>query len=109
LVLKFCLAKSNDSCVKYGPLYRASAEPQKHMTKWTKTRRDPSRTYLDEERLQRHRRMLARVHELVKSGIEAEPEVVEAAKAANPEITEEQLKEVIMLFRDAVYSRQHDR
>ena len=79
------------------------------MTKWTKTRRDPGRTYLDEERLQRTRRMLARIHELVESGIEAEPEVVEAAKAANPEITEEQLKEVIMLFRDAVSSRQHDR
>jgi type II secretory pathway component PulM len=79
------------------------------MTKWTKTRRDPGRTYLDEERLQRTRRMLARVHELVESGIEAEPEVVQAAKAANPEITEEQLKEVITLFRDAVYSRQHGR
>ncbi|HLM83245.1 MAG TPA: hypothetical protein VK302_21780 [Terriglobales bacterium] len=79
------------------------------MTKWTKTRRDLGRAYLDEERLQRTRTMLARIHELVESGIEAEPEVVEAAKAANPAITEEQLKEVIMLFRDAVYSRQHDR
>ena len=79
------------------------------MTKWTKTRRDPGRAYLDEERIQRNRRMLARVRELVECGIEAEPEVVEAAKAANPEITEEQLKEVIMLFRDAVFSRQHDR
>ncbi|MGD0792430.1 MAG: hypothetical protein ABR920_11730 [Terriglobales bacterium] len=79
------------------------------MTKWTKTRRDPGRAYLDEERLQRNRRMLARVRELVECGIKAEPEVVEAAKAANPEITEEQLKEVITLFRDAVYSRQHDR
>ena len=79
------------------------------MTKWTKTRRDPGRTYLDEERLQRNRRMLARVRELVECGIEAEPDVVEAAKAANPEITEEQLREVITLFRDAVYSRQRDR
>jgi len=52
--------------------------------------------------------MLARIHELVESGIEAEPEVVEAAKAANPEITEEELSEIVMLFRDAVYSRQHD-
>ena len=78
------------------------------MTKWTKTRRDPGRVYLDEERLQRNRKMLARVRELVECGIEAEPEVVEAAKAANPEITEEQLREVIMLFRDAVYSRHHD-
>jgi hypothetical protein len=79
------------------------------MTKWTKTRRDPGRTYHDEEKLQRTRRMLTRIHELVEAGIEAEPELVEAAKAANPEITEKELKEVIMLFRDAVYSRQHDR
>ncbi|MGH9643648.1 MAG: hypothetical protein ACRD3Q_14650 [Terriglobales bacterium] len=79
------------------------------MTKWTKTRRDPGRTYLDEEKLQRNRRMLARVRELVECGIEAEPEVVAAAKAANPEITEEQLEEVITLFRDAVYSRQRGR
>jgi hypothetical protein len=78
------------------------------MTKWTKTRRDPGRTYVDEEKRQRNRRMLARVHELVESGIEAEPEVVKAAKEANPEITEDELKELIMLFRDAVYSRQHD-
>jgi hypothetical protein len=70
------------------------------MTKWTRTRRDPGRTYLDEETLQRNRRMLARVRELVECGIEAEPEVVNAAKVANPEITEEQLKEVVMLFRE---------
>jgi len=77
------------------------------VTKWSKTRRDPGRVYLDEEKVQRTRRMLARVHELVECGLEAEPQVVEAAKAANPEITEEQLKEVVMLFRDAVYWRQH--
>jgi len=59
------------------------------MTKWTKTRRDPGRTYVDEEKRQRNRRMLARVHELVESGIEAEPEVVKAAKEANPEMTED--------------------
>jgi hypothetical protein len=78
------------------------------MTKWTKTRRDPGRTYIDDEKRQRTRRMVARIQELVDCGIEAEPEVVKAAKEANPEITEEELKEVIMLFRDAVYSRQHD-
>lgn len=79
------------------------------MTKWTKTRRDPGRVYVDEEKVQRARRMLARIHELVECGIEAEPQVAEAAKAANPEITEEELRKVITLFRDAVYSRQHDR
>jgi len=78
------------------------------MTKWTRTRRDPGREYLDEEKLERRRRMLARIRELVDCGIGAEPEVVQAAKAANPEITEEELQEIITLFRDAVYSRQHD-
>jgi hypothetical protein len=79
------------------------------MAKWTKTRRDPGREYLDEQKLRRTSRMLARIHELVESGVEAEPEVVEVAKAAKPAITEDELKDVIMLFRDAVFSRQHDR
>jgi hypothetical protein len=50
--------------------------------------------------------MLARILELVESGIEAEPEVVIAAKEAAPEITPEKLQEVIRRFRDAVYDRQ---
>ncbi|HVM92603.1 MAG TPA: hypothetical protein VMT67_07320 [Terriglobales bacterium] len=79
------------------------------MTKWTKTRRDPGRTYLDDEKLERKRRMLARIRELVDCGTEAEPDVREAACAANPEITEEEMSEVLTLFRDAVYSRRHDR
>jgi len=76
------------------------------MSKWTKTGRDPGRTYLDIEKLERRRRMLARIHELLDSGIEAEPEVVAAAKEADPEITAEKLREVVMRFRDAVYERQ---
>jgi hypothetical protein len=50
--------------------------------------------------------MLARLHEFVEAGIEAEPEFVEAAKEADPEISKEKLKELIMLFRAAVYERQ---
>lgn len=76
------------------------------MTKWNKTRRDPGRSYLDAKKLERRERMLARIFELVESGIEAEPEVVMAAKEADPEITPEKLKEVIRRFRDAVYDRQ---
>jgi hypothetical protein len=76
------------------------------MSKWKKTRRDPERSYLDEEKLQRRKRMLARIVELVESGIEAEPEVAAAAKEADPEITPEKLREVTMRFRDAVYERQ---
>jgi hypothetical protein len=76
------------------------------MSKWEKTRRDPGRTYLDEKKLERRKRMLARIAELVESGIEAEPEVAAAAKEADPAITPEKLQEVIMRFRDAVYERQ---
>jgi hypothetical protein len=76
------------------------------MTKWERTRRDPGRNYLDENKLERRKRMLARLFELVESGIEAEPEVVAAAKEADPEITLEKLREVITRFRDAVYERQ---
>jgi hypothetical protein len=76
------------------------------MTKWTRTRRDPGRSYSDEEKRQRKQRMLARLHEFVEAGIEAEADFVEAAKEADPEISKEKLKELITLFRDAVYERQ---
>jgi hypothetical protein len=79
------------------------------MTKWTKTRRDPGRNYVDEEKLERNRRMLARIYQLVDCGLEAEPEVIKAAKAADPEITPEKLEEVVILFRGAVYERQRGR
>ncbi|MFI5070599.1 MAG: hypothetical protein ACHP8A_06900 [Terriglobales bacterium] len=79
------------------------------MTKWTPNRRDPGRTYVDEEIALRQSRMLARIRELAESGSKAKPEVVAAAKAADPNITPEKLKEIIMLFREAVYDRQqHD-
>jgi hypothetical protein len=50
--------------------------------------------------------MLARLHEFVEAGIEAEPEFVKAVKEADPEISNEELKKLIRLFRDAVYDRQ---
>lgn len=50
--------------------------------------------------------MLARLHEFVESGIEAEPDFVEAAKAEDPEISKEKLQELIRRFRAAVYERQ---
>lgn len=76
------------------------------MTKWTRTRRDPGRTYTDEEKRERKQRMLERLQEFVEVGIEAEPDFVEAAKEADPEISKEKLKELITLFRAAVYERQ---
>jgi hypothetical protein len=78
------------------------------MTKWTKTRRDPGREYTDEERLRRKRQMLARIYDFVEGGLEAEPEFVKAAKEADPEISKGKLKELIRLFRAAVYARQRD-
>jgi hypothetical protein len=76
------------------------------MRKWTKTRRDPARTYIDEEKVQRQKRMLARIHELVDCGIDAEPEVIAVAKAADPDVAPEKLEEVVTRFRAAVYGRQ---
>ena len=76
------------------------------MSKWTRPRRDPGRTYTDEEKRERKQRMLARLNEFVEAGIEAEPDLVKAAKEADPEISKEKLKELITLFRAAVYERQ---
>jgi len=76
------------------------------MSKWTRTRRDPGRSYTDEEKHERKRKFLARLHELVEAGIETEPEFVKAAKEAEPEISKEKLKELIRQFRAAVYERQ---
>ena len=76
------------------------------MSRWTRTRRDPGRTYTDEVKRERKRRMLERLHEFVEAGIEAEPEFAKAAKEADPEISKEKLKELITQFRAAVYERQ---
>jgi hypothetical protein len=76
------------------------------MSKWTRTRRDPGRTYTDETTEQTER-MIARVRKFMKEGVpEDEPEFVEAVKAANPKIAPSELKEVIKQFRDVVSERQ---
>jgi hypothetical protein len=78
------------------------------MSKWTKTRRDPGRTYVDEEKVERKKRMLAKAHELLDYG--TEEDVRAAAKAANPDITDQEMIEVLKRFRDAVSEREpHDR
>ncbi len=76
------------------------------MSKWTRTRRDPGRSYTDEEKRERKQRMLARLYEFAEAGIEAEPEFVKAAKEADPEVSKEKLRELITRFRAAVYDRQ---
>jgi hypothetical protein len=76
------------------------------MSKWTKTRRDPDRTYTDENTKQTER-MIARMREFLEEGVpEDEPEFVAAVKAAKPKITASELKEVIKQFRDVVSERQ---
>jgi hypothetical protein len=73
------------------------------MSKWTKTRRDPGRTYLDEDKVERKKRMLEKARELLDYG--TEEDIKAAAKAANPDITEQELKEALKRFRDAVSER----
>jgi predicted phosphohydrolase len=76
------------------------------MTKWTKTRRDPGRTYTDED-TERTKRMIARIRKVMEEGVsEDEPEFVVAVKAAKPKITASELKEVITQFRAVVSERQ---
>ena len=76
------------------------------MSKWTKTRRDPSRSYTDES-TERTERMIARVRKFLEEGVsEDEPEFVVAVKEAKPKITASELRDVIMQFRAVVFERQ---
>ena len=76
------------------------------MSKWTRTRRDPGRSYSDED-TERTERMIARVRRFLAEGIaEDEPEFVVAVKAAKPKITASELKDVIMQFCAVVSERQ---
>jgi hypothetical protein len=76
------------------------------MSKWTRTRRDPGRTYTDETTEQTER-MIAQVRKFMNEGVpEDEPGFVEGVKAANPKIAPSELKEVIKQFRDVVSGRQ---
>jgi len=76
------------------------------MSKWTRPRREPGRSYTDED-TERSERLIARVRKFLEEGVpEDEPEFVVAVKAAKPKITASELKEVIRQFRAAVYERQ---
>jgi hypothetical protein len=76
------------------------------MSKWIRTRRNPGRSYRDED-TERTERLIARVRKFLEEGVpEDEPEFVVAVKAAKPKITASELKEVIRQFRAAVYERQ---
>jgi hypothetical protein len=76
------------------------------MSKWTRTRRDPSRSYADEA-TERTERMIARVRKFLEEGVaEDEPEFVVAVREAKPKITASELKDVIRQFRAVVSERQ---
>ena len=76
------------------------------MSRWSKTRRDPARSYTDEA-TERTERMIARVRKFLEEGVpEDEPESIEAVKEAKPQITASKLKEVITQFRAVVSERQ---
>jgi hypothetical protein len=78
------------------------------MGKWTRTRRDPERTYCDPEEAKKLRRDVQRVKELVAKGLDAEPEYVEFINQLNPRMDPKERKKLIMQFRDAVYDQQPD-
>jgi hypothetical protein len=76
------------------------------MSKWTKTRRDPGRTYADKT-TERTERMIARVRKFLEEGVpEDEPEFIVAVKEAKPKITASELRDVIKQFRAVVSERQ---
>lgn len=85
------------------------------MSKWTKTRRDPGRTYQNEDAAKELRDAMRRVQELVAEAAqgndEAESEYVAIINRAEPEMDKEKRKELIRQFRDAVadHQRQHGR
>ncbi len=85
------------------------------MTKWTKTRRDPGRTYQNEEEAKLLREAMKRIPELVAEAAvgneEAESTYVEIINKLEPTMEKERRKELIKQFRDAVadHQRQHGR
>ena len=85
------------------------------MSKWTKTRRDPGRTYQHEEEAKQLREDLKRVKELIaeaaEGNTEAESTYVAIVNRLEPTMGKERRKELIKQFRDAVadHQRQHGR
>jgi len=76
------------------------------MSKWTRTRRDPGRTYDDEAERELRKDVKSRLRELVEIGLEAESDYVELINTLEPGMTNERRKELIRQFRDGVYEQQ---
>jgi uncharacterized tellurite resistance protein B-like protein len=83
------------------------------MSKWTKTRRDPGRTYQNEVEAKLLRDSMKRIPELVEEAAvgneDAEPEYVRIINRLEPEMDKERRKELIRQFRDAVADHQRQR
>jgi ribosome recycling factor len=75
------------------------------MSKWTRTRRDPGRTY-DDEAVRELQKDVTRVRELVEIGLEAESDYVDLINKLEPGMTKDRRKELVKQFRDAVYEHQ---
>jgi hypothetical protein len=78
------------------------------MSKWTTTRRDPGRTYIDENKVRVARENREMIWKFIEEGIEAEPKYVAALKIWFPAITPTEIIVKIMRFRDAVMEKQRD-
>lgn len=69
----------------------------------TKSRRDPSVNYIDENKMRVRAEQLETLRRIIHEGRhEAELEYVEAIKAWKPDISKEELQERIKQFHDAV-------
>ncbi|HUA16127.1 MAG TPA: hypothetical protein VMG31_12585 [Verrucomicrobiae bacterium] len=83
------------------------------MSKWTKTRRDPGRTYQDPEEAQRLRDDMKRIAELVAEAAEgneeAESTYIAIINRLEPSMGKEKRMERIRQFRDAVADLQRQR
>ena len=83
------------------------------MSKRTQTRRDPGRTYQNEEEAKQLREDLKRVKELVAEAAEgnddAESTYVTIVNRLQPTMGKEKRKELIRQFRDAVADHQRQR
>jgi hypothetical protein len=77
------------------------------MSKWTRTRRDPGRTYIDEEAQKFNAKMVERMKWFLAEGsADDEPAYVQAVKDAMPNVSKEELKEFVKQFRDVISARQ---
>jgi len=83
------------------------------MSKWTKTRRDPGRSYQDEEEARLLHADMKRIAELVAEAAEgndeAEPAYVRIINRLEPTMGKEKRKDLIKQFRDAVADHQRQR